>query len=397
MDAQTLQKYCRLWKRGFAMGTLGFRWIGWLCVFGVLLSCARDLKNDEDLTTAPKEFDQEIADVSLEPSTTVEASKEAMAFGTSSVLGTPSKDSKTSKANKTKSLRDSKGSSNSKTTTSLNKNSQSEAALQSEAASTPPAQSLSKHWPIGVGEKLSLSMRWGVIEGGVVTMEVLPPKLINGITALHYRGEVKSSKVLNLFYKIDNSIDTWVSLDSLTPLRQEIKQLESARWGRRVMVIEDDKNKVKFYEHLTRSNGEVRETRREDFMSSGAQDLFGGLYFYRFVQHMSDGFRFPIHDRGKDWLAELRFVGKESLRVPAGTFQTRRYKVAPRLEGHLEPRGDVDVWLSDDERQVIVQFEAKIKVGSVTGELIEYVPGKKMEWPLPIWKTPVSAVATPGT
>jgi hypothetical protein len=112
---------------------------------------------------------------------------------------------------------------------------------------------------------------------------------------------------------------------------------------------------------------------------------------------MPDGFRFPIHDRGKDWLADLRFVGKESLRVPAGTFQTRRYKVAPRLEGHLEPRGDIDVWLSDDEHQVIVQFEAKIKVGSVIGELIEYVPGKKMEWPLPIWKTPVSAVAPPGT
>ncbi|MEO5666782.1 MAG: DUF3108 domain-containing protein, partial [Bdellovibrionota bacterium] len=141
-------------------------------------------------------------------------------------------------------------------------------------------------WPVGIGEQSKYSLRWGVIEGGVATIRVNPPQDIEGVPALHYSGIVKSSKMMDFFYKIDNTIDTWVRLSDLAPLRQEIKQNESARFGRRVMMINPEKNEVKFYEILTKTTGGTNEDKRTDIMLNGSQDLFGALYFYRFVQNI---------------------------------------------------------------------------------------------------------------
>ena len=344
---------------------------------------------DADIGKAPDDFSQkiEVSDVAMDPSE----------------LKTPEKlaklDSKVSSKTKKGSQKLDKYKKSSKQKESKQKKSEDKVSTKVEAKTSTPGKastkskgakiSLGKNWPVSIGEKIKMTLRWGPVEGGVVTLRVKEPKGINGVPVIHYSGTVKSSKMLDLFYKIDNSIDTWARASDLAPLRQEIKQLESARYGRRVLIFDPEKNKVKFYEHMTKKNGEVKEERKIDDMIEGAQDLFGAFYFYRYVQHLPKGFKFPIHDKGKNWFAEMRFVGNETLRVPAGLYETKHYQILPKLEGQLKPKGEVDVWLSDDDRNVLVQFKAKIKVGSITGELIEYEGGREPPFDLPVWKTPV--------
>jgi len=256
-----------------------------------------------------------------------------------------------------------------------------------------PKVLLTRAWPLTIGEKSSYNLRWGVIEGGVAKIEVKPPQILAGTPVLHYSGIVKSSKMMNMFYKIDNSIDTWVRLSDLAPIRQEIKQIESARYGRRVMVIDPEKNEVKFYEKLTKTKGGTKEDKRVDSTAIGAQDIFGALYFYRFVQTIEGDYKFPVHDKGKNWFAELKFEDRETVRIPAGVFQARRYKVAPRLEGQLKPKGDVYVWVSDDDRNLLLKFNAKIRIGSITGELVEHTPGQAISMVLPSMLTPVEELS----
>lgn len=336
-----------------------------LLILTGLGACARDLKDDLDLSSTPTEFDQKIVATeiaTLQPPTPLVPEKTK-----SSQKSTPPKVA-------------AKSASTSKKGT---------------APAEPVAQKpmLTRIWPITVGEKSAYNLRWGVIEGGVVKIEVRPPQNLDGTPALHYFGTVKSSKMMDLFYKIDNSIDTWVRISDLAPLRQEIKQNESARWGRRVMMINPDKSEVKFYENLTKAKGGTKEDKRIDKMLVGAQDIFGALYFYRFVQNVNGDYKFPIHDKGKNWFAELKFEDRETLRIPAGVFQARRYKVAPRLEGQLQPKGDVVVWVSDDDRALLLKFSAKIKVGSITGELIEHSAGQTITLALPVPLTPVELSA----
>ncbi len=339
-----------------------------------MANCATDLKSDADLGEAPEEFAQkiEMAKIATKPVPLVMSpDKEADKAGEKLE---PGKDKKVVSKKPAPSVDPSK----------------KEISKPEDTKTVSKKVSLSQSWPISIGEKIVMTLRWGPIEGGIISLEVKEPKEIEGAPVLHYSGTIKSSKMLQLFYKIDNTIDTWARISDLAPLREEIKQLESSRWGRRVLMFEPETNEVKYYEHMTKENGEVKEIRRIDTMLGGAQDLFGAFYFYRYVQHLKEGYRFPIHDKAKNWFAELRFIENETIRVPAGIYKTKHYKILPKLEGQLEPKGDIDVWLTDDDKNILVQFKAAIKIGAVTGEMVEYQEGRPVPFPLPAWKTPVT-------
>lgn len=248
-------------------------------------------------------------------------------------------------------------------------------------------------WPYGIGEKIVLVLRYGPLEGGIATMEVKEPQKLDGETVLHFSAHVKSSKVLELFYKVDDTMDTWVGIGDHLPRRQEIRQLESSRWGQRVVLFKQDRHAVRLYSSTNFPDKRpMEEINREDPMTPFAQDVFGALYFYRFAQ-TSERINFPIHDRYRNWANELTFLGKERIKVPAGEFDTLHFKMFPRVSGQLAPKGDVEIWVMDDPTRVMVQFKAKIKVGSITGELKEFTPGRTPAVPPPRMKTPIDLVS----
>lgn len=399
MDSQKIQKLCRLQKRLSSLGALS------TCFVFVLLlsSCATELKDESAIEEAPEEFQQSIEFFPVKLVAPEEAQTKPKADDSKSTAKSKSKAASTHA--KKNSVKKGKATTKkpvakvaSKSSAASKKKSTSKAQvskIDKPAAELPPSRS--RAWPYGIGEQMKMTLRWGVIEGGVVTLKVDELQQLNGEKVIHYAGTVKSSKMLNMFYRIDNTIDTWVRLSDLLPLRQEIKQLESSRWGRRVMVFDHKKDEVKLFEHMEFKDKNPKTVRKVDKISDGAQDLFGAFYFYRWVQDLQEGFLYPIHDKSKNWNAELRYIGKESMRVPAGVFDTRHYKILPKLEGQLKPKGDIDVWVTDDDRSVLVQFKAKIKVGSLTGELIEYTEGRPIDLPLPRWTTPARALGDSKT
>jgi len=259
--------------------------------------------------------------------------------------------------------------------------------MPTTTAPPSPATWSPTHWPYGVGERINWAMRWGVIEGGNITLNVEEPKVLEGVPVLHYRGVIKSSRLLEFVYKIDDEIISWVRLADHLPLRHEIHQNESGRQGKRVVVFDPEGAKAKFFAKARLKDGRVEEHLREDPVTNLAQDIFGAMYFYRFIDRR-DGITFPIHDRWRNWANQLTYLGEETIRVPAGEFKTLHYKLLPRVQGFLAPQGDVEVWLRDDPTKVLVRFKAKIKVGSVTGELTDYQPGRPIALPLPRMKTP---------
>lgn len=245
------------------------------------------------------------------------------------------------------------------------------------------------HWPFGLGEKLTYVMRYGVLEGGIVTLEIDEPQKVADEAVLHYVGRVRSSRVLELFYKIDDTIESWVRIKDHLPLRHEIKQLESPKWGRRVVVFDKQTTMAKYYANATYKDGRKEEDRRDVPLLNTPQDVLGALYFYRFMAEPR-GANFPIYDRFQNWSNEFVYLGTEDVTVPAGKFRALKYKMNPRITGQLEPKGDVFVWVKDDPSRILLMFKAKIKIGSLTGELKEYKEGTPMPFELPRLRTPTT-------
>lgn len=248
-------------------------------------------------------------------------------------------------------------------------------------------------WPYGVGEKVTWVLRYGPIEGGVATIMVEPPKVLEGEPVIHYRATVKSSKLLEFFYKVDNEINSYVSLKNHIPVRQDIRQLESGRWGRRVVVFDQQKHKAKFFQDITKKEGGKDDVLREDDVTPYAQDIFGAIFFFRFLD-LTKHINFPVHDRWKNWNNELTYLGDEKIHIFAGDFDARHFKMMPRVSGVLTPKGDVEVWTWKHPSNLLLQFKAKIKLGALTGEVKDISEGAKLELPPPRLLTPTNVEVT---
>jgi hypothetical protein len=331
----------------------------------VLAGCARELKQESDLSISIEEFKQDIQEVNKESLDKIRVAKENTNKSTSPeavplpevVVPTP----KTKKGRKEKGI-----------------------------TATPEAAVdywQPKAWPFGVGEKITWALRYGLVEAGEATMEVMEPKVISGEPVLQYTGRVKSTRLMELIYKVNDTMHTWTGLYDHLPRRQEINQLESGRWGKRVVVFNPKEQKAKFYSYTNFPDGRTEEIKREDAVTAGAQDVLGGLYFVRFLDPL-EYTNFPIHDRWKNWANELTYVGKKRIKVPAGEYDTHHFKMLPRVSGQLEPRGDVEIWFWDHPSRLLVKFTAQVKVGSVVGELRAYQAGQPFSIPPPKFRTP---------
>ncbi len=72
-----------------------------------------------------------------------------------------------------------------------------------------------------------------------------------------------------------------------------------------------------------------------------------------------------VAHEGKNMVMRATVVREEKLNTPAGTFDTWVIKPEFQMEGIFKPVGDVFIWLTKDDRKLIVRIESKIKIGKI--------------------------------
>ncbi len=78
-----------------------------------------------------------------------------------------------------------------------------------------------------------------------------------------------------------------------------------------------------------------------------------------------------IFDNDKLWNTEIRVLRKEKVRVPAGEFSTIVIKPLLKSEGIFLRKGEMHIWLTDDDRRIPVMFTSKAKIGKFRVVLVE--------------------------
>ncbi|MBI5195459.1 MAG: DUF3108 domain-containing protein [Nitrospirae bacterium] len=78
-----------------------------------------------------------------------------------------------------------------------------------------------------------------------------------------------------------------------------------------------------------------------------------------------------IFDNKKLWNVEVQVLKRERITVPAGEFNTIVIKPLLQSEGIFMRKGEILIWLTDDDRKVPVMVKSKIKIGSIIVKLTE--------------------------
>ena len=190
---------------------------------------------------------------------------------------------------------------------------------------------------------------------------------VDGRPARHFAMTVRTNTFVDAFYKVRDRIEAWTDADMNRSLRYRKSQREGSHRRREVTVV--------FDWPLGQATYADRDDVREPILVfPGTFDPLAAFYFTRLAS-LAPGavIQRPVTDGKKNVLGRVRVLGRERVRVAAGTFDT--VVVEPDLsevKGVFEksPEGRIRLWLTDDGRHLPVRIQSKVVVGHFTGELV---------------------------
>jgi len=214
--------------------------------------------------------------------------------------------------------------------------------------------------PFTVGERLIYDVRFGALKVGRGTMEVLDTVSLRGRPAWHTRFRVRGGVP---FYRVDDVLESWIDRADFNSLRFVQDFDEGGRSRERRFEIFPERA-------VFQENDKAEEASIANPLDDGSF-----LYFIRTIP-LEVGRTYEINryfrpDRNP---VVVKVVGRETITVPAGTFQTLVIQPVIKSKGIFSENGQARIWLSDDERRIMVQMKSRTKIGSLNLYLQSHRP-----------------------
>lgn len=202
--------------------------------------------------------------------------------------------------------------------------------------------------PFGAGEQLVYDVAVGGAKVGTGTMELLGADTVRGHPTFHSLFTVKGGF---LMFKVNDQLESWFDQQTLNSLRfiQRINEIHY--------------HKERYYEIYP--DRAMLHQRGYDEMPSVSDPLDDGsfLYFVRTVPLVvGQTYRFDRYFRPDRNPVIVKVLRKERITVPAGTFNTIVIQPIIKSQGIFADGGEAEMWLSDDDRRMMVQFKARVPV-----------------------------------
>ena len=228
-----------------------------------------------------------------------------------------------------------------------------------------------KFYPFEKGEKGVYRATWNGVFS-VATAEVTTTSsIVDGKKVYQVRVDAKTSKALDLIWKMRDTISSTFDYKSLSPSHYLFNQRENSR-------IIDTEAKL----DLTNKRWAVhrqqvgKRTKIYHFDSQNTFDPVTAVYLARSVDFkVGDKLYFKIFGGRYHYLLELFVEKKEPLALLSGK-TVEAYKIVPQVQnlkktGYANRLQEAAIWISTDERRLPVKLSSKILFGSVQLDLME--------------------------
>ncbi|MEZ4871488.1 MAG: DUF3108 domain-containing protein [Bdellovibrionales bacterium] len=224
--------------------------------------------------------------------------------------------------------------------------------------------------PYEVGEVTELELSYLGMSAGSLIFETLPFVEVNGKKAYHFRIKMKSSDGFAMFYKIDNFAETYLDYETLVPYGHEVHIKESKQVKETRSFFDWESGVGRYWEKKVTKKGE-KNKKKEWQLVPDSQNLSSSLFYFRsFPFRPKKTLSFNVADAGKQNIIKGNVIAQETIKVPAGTFETNVLQIQYQVDGTFQQIGDVFIYITDDDRRRIVKIKAKIKIGSIVGEAV---------------------------
>ena len=238
-----------------------------------------------------------------------------------------------------------------------------EASTAARVTDSTGASTGANGYPFGPGERLTYDVKFSAIKVGSGSMEVMGLDTVRGRPAFHTVFRVKGG---TFFYKVDDTFESWFSTDNLSSLRFVKDQNE----GRKERQVRYDM----FPERRTFVELSSSDTTEQPSVATPLDDG-SFLYFIRTVPlQVGRTYEFNRYFRPDRNPVTIHVVRREKITVPAGTFDAIVLRPIIKARGIFSENGRAEVWLSDDDRRIMLQMKSQLSIGSLNLYLKSYTP-----------------------
>lgn len=170
---------------------------------------------------------------------------------------------------------------------------------------------------------------------------------------------------------VNDSFESVVDIEKFCSL-QMTKKLREGKRQRDVFLTFDSRSRKSHYEAFDVSKSPKIQLKNEELndVPECIQDILSAIYFAR-LQELKPELQFPITigDDGRIKEIQIKVLKAESVEVLGRKNTALKLEAKSVFGGLYKESGTFYVWVSDDAYKVPLKFEAKIRLGKVSGSL----------------------------
>jgi hypothetical protein len=235
---------------------------------------------------------------------------------------------------------------------------------------TPPtvaslkSESRSAALPFFVGEELIFEVRWMGLLAGSASMAVSGQVTRDGHDVYHIRSLAESSPFFSLFYYVRDMGETFVDVRELHPWYFRLDQHEGSRVVQHTVTF-DQQRGVAIHTKNQEAPQEVK-------VPVGVHDSLSSFYMLRTLPlRVGQSIHLHTFANGKTYDVEVQILRREKVEAYWGPVDALVVRPLMRFEEILRQKGDVLIWVTDDDRRLPIRMRTAIKVGSIEATLID--------------------------
>jgi len=228
------------------------------------------------------------------------------------------------------------------------------------------------------GEFLKYKIHYFFLNAGYASLK-LEKTTMQGKPVYHAIGKGHTSVFSSLVMDVDDRYESYFD-EQNRPLRF-IRDIREGNYHKYVeLLFHHDKNMVQVIDHLANKVQHFQ-------VPTGIQDMLSAYYALRNVDtsklKKGDYISQDLFFDNEVYHFKMKILGREILHTKFGKVRTiilRPYVQSGRV---FKEEESLTVWVSDDRNKIPLRIKAKLLVGSIKADLIEY---KKLKYPLAIVK-----------
>jgi len=208
--------------------------------------------------------------------------------------------------------------------------------------------------PFSIGETLEFDLKVNIIKAGHAKLQVIGEEIVDENQTYHIKYTVKSNRYVDRLFYVRDQVDSWLDKNGLFT-RKFMKNIREGSYRYKLEA------KMNYIDSTLTSEDEVFQ------IDSEIRDPFSLFYYLRSIPlKVGQKLSFKTFDNGQFVDFHIIVHRKENVRVPAGRF--RCLVIEPYRKGKtlFKQKGDMRIWLTDDDRRLPVKIETKATFGSMT-------------------------------